>query len=55
MDKKMTELKLQLLEMLNTEYELLESNPTGEDRLCIYSRIKIIAEILNKTYYEKKD
>ena len=50
MNKKMTDLKLQLLEMLNIEYELLDNNPSKEDRLCIYSRIQTIAEILNKTY-----
>ncbi len=49
----MTDLKLQLLEMLNMEYELLDNNPSETDRLCIYSRIEVIAKvILNKTYYE---
>ena len=53
MNKEMTDLKLQLLEMMNLEYELLGSNPSPQDRLCIYSRIEVIAKVLNKTYYDK--
>ena len=53
MNKEMTDLKLQLLEMLNMEYELLDNNPSAQDRLCIYSRIEVIAKVLNKTYYDQ--
>ena len=53
MNKKMTDLKLKLLEMLNVEYTLLDSNPTPTDRLCILSRIEIIAKLLNETYTGK--
>ncbi len=53
MDKKTTDLKIKLLEMLNIEYELLDSNPSAEERLCIYTRIKLIATLLNDTYTGK--
>ena len=46
MKHKETHLKLRLLDMLNDEYELLESNPYEEDRVCILTRIKLIEEIL---------
>ena len=46
MKHKETHFKLRLLDMLNDEYELLESNPHEDDRLCILTRIKLIEDLL---------
>ena len=54
MNKKMTDFKIRLLELLNMEYELLDNNPSEDDRLCIYTRIELIAKLLNETYSNKK-